>query len=98
MHAPDGMARCLRQMTPSDVPHASHRIARRTRMNLGFEPAALLEPLCEESPCGENMEYSPEFTAMLAPSGGKPGQQVRDANAAAAPPQWPEVVERCQAL
>jgi type VI secretion system protein ImpA len=59
---------------------------------------ALLEPLSPAAPCGENLEYTPEFAAMLAAVAGKPEQQLGEAVVAAVAPAWDDVAERCQGL
>jgi type VI secretion system protein ImpA len=67
-------------------------------MNPCIDIERLLEPLTPAAPCGENLEYAPEFAAMLAAATGKPEQQVGETFVAAVPPQWAEVAERCEAL
>jgi type VI secretion system protein ImpA len=59
---------------------------------------ALLRPLSPDAPCGANMEYSPEFAAVLAAAAGKPEQQMGDTIVPAVAPQWAEVVDRCREL
>jgi type VI secretion system protein ImpA len=67
-------------------------------MNAPIDIEPLLEPLSPEAPCGECLEYAPEFTEMLAAATGKPEQQVGDSVVAAVAPSWAEVAGRCLAL
>lgn len=51
----------------------------------------LLEPLGEENPCGESMEYDALFVALESASRGKAEQQYGDNIIPAEPPDWAEV-------
>jgi type VI secretion system protein ImpA len=57
---------------------------------------ALLEPISDESPCGEDLEYDPEFGAMERASQGAEEQQFGDTIVEAKPAEWREV--KSQAL
>ncbi|WP_258086886.1 type VI secretion system protein TssA [Xenorhabdus bovienii] len=48
----------------------------------------LLEPVSIESPCGENLEYDPEFMALEQSLLGKTEQQFGDITIPAEPPDW----------
>lgn len=39
---------------------------------------ALQAPISEASPCGDDLEYDPAFTALAAAAQGKPEQQFGD--------------------
>jgi type VI secretion system protein ImpA len=67
-------------------------------MNARFDIDVLLQPLSPDAPCGDNLEYAPEFTAMLAAAAGRPEQQVGDTHVPAVPPAWDDVAARCEAL
>ncbi|MDC9592076.1 type VI secretion system protein TssA [Xenorhabdus sp. IM139775] len=49
---------------------------------------ALLEPISIESPCGEDLEYDPEFMALEQSLYGKTEQQFGDVTIPAEPPDW----------
>ncbi|PHM72498.1 type VI secretion system protein TssA [Xenorhabdus kozodoii] len=49
---------------------------------------ALLEPVSIESPCGENLEYDPEFMTLEQSLLGKIEQQFGDITIPAEPPDW----------
>ncbi len=59
---------------------------------------ALLEPIGEASPCGDDLEYDPDFIALEAASQGKPEQQFGDTVIPAVEPEWPQVATAAQAL
>lgn len=59
---------------------------------------ALLEPIGEASPCGDDLEYDPEFIALETSAQGKPEQQFGDTIIPAVEPEWPQVAEAAQAL
>lgn len=59
---------------------------------------ALLEPIGEASPCGDDLEYDPDFIALEASAQGKPEQQFGDTVIPAVEPEWPQVAEAAQAL
>jgi type VI secretion system protein ImpA len=51
----------------------------------------LLQPVSEESPCGDDLEYDPDFIAMMQAAEGKAEQQMGDEIIEAEPPDWREV-------
>ena len=59
---------------------------------------ALLIPFSAASPCGENLEYDPAFTALASTAQGKPEQQFGETVIAAVEPDWRAVSEQAQAL
>jgi type VI secretion system protein ImpA len=59
---------------------------------------ALLTPIGEASPCGDDLEYDAAFTALSAASQGKPEQQFGDTVIAAVEPEWREVAEQSDAI
>jgi len=59
---------------------------------------ALQAPISEASPCGDDLEYDPAFTALQAASQGKPEQQFGDTVIPAVEPDWPQVADQAQAL
>ena len=56
-----------------------------------FDVEALLAPVSAESPCGENLEYDPDYVAMELAAVGKPEQQFGDTVIPAEDPEWREV-------
>jgi len=58
----------------------------------------LLEPISEESPCGDDLEYDPEFGELERAAQGKPGHEMGDEIIAAEPPDWSEVLEAAEKL
>jgi len=58
----------------------------------------LLEPVSEESPCGDDLEYDPEFGELERTAEGKPGHEMGDEIIAPEPPDWTEVSEAATAL
>lgn len=58
----------------------------------------LLEPLSPESPCGEDLEYDPEFGEMERAAQGKAEQQYGETVVAAEPPDWKDVRKRVDSL
>jgi len=59
---------------------------------------ALLAPVTEDAPCGDDLEYDPAFTTLETLAQGKPEQQFGDTVIAAVEPEWPAVAEQAQAL
>lgn len=59
---------------------------------------ALLVPLSEESPCGDNLEYDAEFMALEEASRGKPEREIGGARIEAEEPDWRDVEERALAV
>ncbi|MEK6235317.1 MAG: type VI secretion system protein TssA, partial [Planctomycetales bacterium] len=50
-----------------------------------------LQPISEELPCGENLEYEPAFQEMEEASKGKEAGGIVEAGQEAEPPEWKEV-------
>lgn len=59
---------------------------------------ALLAPISEASPCGNDLEYDPAFTALETSAQGKPEQQFGDTVIPAVEPDWRSVSEQAEAL
>lgn len=51
----------------------------------------LVEPVSEESPCGEDLEYDSRFIKLEEAAQGKPERQIGDVIEPAEPPDWKEV-------
>ena len=58
-----------------------------------IDVTALLEPVSEDAPCGENLEEAPEFGELDRSAQGKPGHVMGDKEIPAEPPRWPDVAE-----
>lgn len=58
----------------------------------------LQAPISEASPCGDDLEYDPAFTALEAAAQGKPEQQFGDTVIPAVEPEWRAVSEQAQAV
>lgn len=58
----------------------------------------LLEPVSEESPCGDDLEYDPEFGELERAAQGKPGHEMGDETIAPEAPDWSEVAEAATTL
>ncbi|WP_423458988.1 type VI secretion system protein TssA [Ottowia sp. VDI28] len=58
----------------------------------------LLKPVSEDSPCGPDLEYDPEFLALQTEAQGKPEQQFGDTVIAAVEPDWREIQSKSIAL
>lgn len=59
---------------------------------------ALLAPVSEALPCGDDLEYDPEFTDLTIAAQGKPEQQFGDTLIAAVEPEWPQVAAQAAQL
>jgi type VI secretion system protein ImpA len=59
---------------------------------------ALLAPIGEASPCGDDLEYDAGFTALVTAAQGKPEQQFGDTVIPAVEPEWREVAEQADAI
>ncbi|MBT2333144.1 type VI secretion system protein TssA [Variovorax paradoxus] len=59
---------------------------------------ALLTPIGEASPCGDDLEYDAAFTALVTAAEGKPEQQFGDTVIPAVEPEWREVAEQSDAI
>lgn len=58
---------------------------------------ALLTPIGEASPCGDDLEYDADFMALIAAAQGKAEQQFGDTVIPAVEPDWRDVAERADA-
>ncbi|MBT2324395.1 type VI secretion system protein TssA [Variovorax paradoxus] len=58
----------------------------------------LQAPVSEASPCGDDLEYDPAFTALATAAEGKPEQQFGDTVIPAVEPEWRVVAEQARAL
>ncbi|KQX84626.1 type VI secretion system protein TssA [Variovorax sp. Root473] len=58
---------------------------------------ALLTPIGEASPCGDDLEYDADFMALTAAAQGKAEQQFGDTVIPAVEPDWRDVAERADA-
>jgi type VI secretion system protein ImpA len=58
-----------------------------------FEPGPLLVALSETAPCGDDLEYDPQFLELELAGNGKPEQQYGDTVIPAKPPDWPAVLD-----
>lgn len=58
----------------------------------------LLQPVSDDSPCGDDLEYEPEFGELERAAQGKPGHEMGDKKIAPEPPDWGEVAEAAEAL
>jgi len=59
---------------------------------------ALLAPVSQDVPCGDDLEYDPAFTTLETAGQGKPEQQFGDTVIAAIEPEWSVVMEQAQAI
>lgn len=53
-----------------------------------IDVAALLQPVSQDAPCGDNLEYDPAFGEMERSATGKPEQQFGSKIIPAEPPDW----------
>jgi type VI secretion system protein ImpA len=65
-----------------------------TNLDLGL----FLEDISTESPCGEDLEYDPEFGEMERAAQGKPEQQLGDTLVPAEEADWPSVKAKAISL
>jgi type VI secretion system protein ImpA len=63
-----------------------------------IEIEKLLAEISSESPCGVDLEYDPEFTALEQAARGKSEQQVGDNIVPAEEPDWSDIRRRAEAL
>jgi len=63
-----------------------------------FEAEDVLAPVAEESPCGENLEYDPEYMEVVRLAHGTPERQIGDSVIAAEEPDWRDIQRRAVAL
>ncbi|TFW19887.1 type VI secretion system protein TssA, partial [Duganella callida] len=73
--------------------------------NTLIDIAALTAPLSDAAPCGDNLEYDPQFQALEQAARGKPEVEYGSTLTPATPPDWIEVrmlalqlMERCRDL
>ncbi|WP_226858493.1 type VI secretion system protein TssA [Diaphorobacter aerolatus] len=59
---------------------------------------ALLTPVSEGSPCGDDLEYDAAFISLESAAKRKPEQQFGDTLIPAVEPEWPQVQEQAIAL
>lgn len=59
---------------------------------------SLLKEVSAENPCGENLEYDPEFGEMERATQGKPEQQIGDTVIQAEEAEWPIVKKKAISL
>ena len=59
---------------------------------------ALLTPVSEGSPCGDDLEYDPAFINLESAAQRKPEQQFGDTVIPTVEPEWPQVQEQAIAL
>ena len=60
--------------------------------------ASSVPALSEAAPCGDDLEYDPQFLEMDLAGNAKPEQQYGDTLIPAKPPDWPLVLERANSL
>jgi type VI secretion system protein ImpA len=58
----------------------------------------LVAPVSEDSPCGDDLEYDPEFGELDRIAQGKPGHEMGDEVIEPEPPDWSEVADAATAL
>lgn len=63
-----------------------------------FDVSSLLQELSAEKPCGEDLEYDPEFGEMERAAQGKPEQQIGDTLVPAQDADWPTVGNKAMEL
>lgn len=63
-----------------------------------IDPGKLLQPLSAESPCGENVEYDPEFAALERAAQWTPEVEMGAFRKPAEPPSWTDVFDKALAL
>ncbi len=63
-----------------------------------FDVNDLLEPISDEAPCGDDLEYDSEFGELVRVAKGKPEHMEGDKEIPAEPPKWNEVADLAVAL
>jgi len=58
----------------------------------------LLAPISEDAPCGDDLEYDPEFGELERAAQGKPGHSIGEEEIPPEPPDWEQVSEAAEAL
>lgn len=66
--------------------------------DFAFDVEALLSPLAEQAPSGDDLGYDPAFVALEQAGAGKPERQYGDKVFPAEPPDWAAVQEHALAL
>ena len=61
---------------------------------MALDVAALLTPLSEDAPAGENLEYDAEFIELGTAAQRKPDQQYGDVKVPGEEPDWEDVQRR----
>src|SRR6201999_4407165 len=59
---------------------------------------SLLGPVSANSPCGQNLEYDPQFVGLMELARVKPEQTIGDRTIARQDPPWPKVREEAEQL
>jgi type VI secretion system protein ImpA len=59
---------------------------------------SLVAPVSEDSPCGDDLEYDPEFGELDRIAQGKPGHEMGEEVIEPQPPNWDEVADAATAL
>ncbi len=62
------------------------------------ELEAFLQEISNEQPCGDDLEYDPDFIALEQAAKGKPEQQIGDVIQEAEPPDWKEIRKSVEKL
>lgn len=65
---------------------------------MSLDVTSLMDPIAADAPCGEDLEYAPEYLELQAAAAGKPEQQVGESFVAAEPPDWRDVARRAADL
>ena len=60
--------------------------------------AALVQPISDDKPCGDDCEYDAVFQALELAAAGQPERQMGDSVQAAVPPDWKAVKTHCLTL
>ena len=58
----------------------------------------LVAPVSADSPCGDDLEYDPDFGELERIAQGKPGHEMGDEVIEPEPPDWNEVADAANAL
>lgn len=64
----------------------------------GLDVEKLLQPVSEETPCGDNLEYDSDFGALERAAEGKPGHVMGDKEIPPEPPKWDDVDDAAASL
>ena len=63
-----------------------------------IEIESLLTPISADAPCGEDLEYDPEYTALVRLANPAPSERLVGPEVPPEDPPWPKVIERCVVL